>query len=285
MVAAALQRTIRISLADKHYRVGEDRPQAYSLRDRLEGGYATVQITNRNEFEWRMQSRMYADVIRFSWHGGAQRVLKQEVALDHLAEVTSPIAWHLVTCYYSAFFAANELTRASGRLATYFNAAQIERVAGAAPASEFGLEEGGYYGNSRGDGTGDEVVCVFRKSATGFHEQVWRNMGALLSDACSNPSRAPVGWEVLRAVCHANQWQRPNAVRNRWNYQAPQLYGREGQRVGRHFLECVRDIDKAFAWVKKKTLPPTSEENLATSIAFLRAVLVKAMEACNALFA
>jgi hypothetical protein len=219
----------------------------------------------------------FSESLVNEWRRGRTRVLRQNtIAVELAGRSATPPAWLLVTCYYAAFFAAYELVRSTGKLVLYLDPEEARTVADNSQGA-FEIERGVYVGTPSPDAGSGYVEVNLHKSAAQPHAFVWATLRDVTGRMLRSSTRRPLLCSRFVDMLGTASWSPPNAVRNEWNYADPTLYGTKGENLRRTLFRIMQDPARGYEWAVQRSLQSTPE-NLAASIAFIRAVLA---EACD----
>ena len=287
MPSKAINGVLRHHLDELGYRVptGPRHAGGWSLKDRLLLGSADLRTTATNVIEAELALQGFADSLRNDWCQGAKRVQRHDASLAVLGEArNTPRAWVVVTAYYSAFFAANELARAMGRFSIYFDEDATNQLRAQSVGSH-DLEHGTYAGVVLLSPGG--VMLRLRKAGGRPHVLAWRvlsEQGAGLLRRASSEAITRIFLRFIGAAQHDGAtWPLPSVTRNQWNYGKPDLYGKAGDELAKNMASILHNRDAAYKWCRARRMQK-SDANIVASIAFVRHVLREAFDLSCPLF-
>lgn len=250
-----------------------------NLKDQLLTGPVQMEMRGEKRFDVTMSLKQYHEAICKRHFYGVQRIRRLEKCALRLLGVRWSSAWTLVTVYYSAYFSALELLEASGRHISYFSSEQASEITTRAAASRFKLTAGTYLGSASVSIADDEVLIEYRYNQATSHEFAWTELDMLVRDVQMTDPKAIRHQDSFRRFLGARQgWNRPNEVRNRWNYGDPHLFSEEGEQLAEAFMGYVETPEDVISWALGRHLHNATEHE-ASAIAYLQESLAQTIDA------
>jgi len=256
---------------------------AHTIKSTILNGYADVEIKRNNSFEVTMTDRQFSECLYTDFYYGYERISTQNNCLPVLLkENNTPTAWSLVTAYYSAFFAAIEIGKILGRLNTYLERSDCDKIQGISKPFQGRLEAGNYLGAARLGTHQGYVIIRFNSSGERPHQMAWKNLsdmfpnteGQILSSARQQQIKL---FKEIISNDSKSRWPTPSEVRNQWNYSNANYYGSLGEEYASVFAKHALCKNSCYSWAATKRLSP-NEKNIATSITFVNTVLLDVID-------
>lgn len=245
----------------------------------LSGFNCEVQLLSSTEFTVKIPENIYFKTIATNFLFSLQKVSEQSRFLKSENIKDVPISWLIVSAYYSAYYAAVELSRLSGFYNVFLKKNHCESILAYA-SGEFNLENRNYEGIVICDSS-DYVTIQFRASSPP-HDLAWKSVLRIINFHSINDLRdTKVGpFRLLRSILNTqnNLLPTPNSVRNEWNYSYPNAYDSE-------FCSEISDLEaylresgrlNIMSWPDKYR-KLTQKKNGALSIVYMEAILRQTM--------
>lgn len=249
----------------------------------IRGDSIDYQIIDDRTFVISIPDTVYHRAIYSDLKYYLERVKRQRLAVQRLFEGDSvPSAWILVSSYYLGFFAAIEILRLCGKHHIYLSNNESTEISGYSSTSAK-LAEGGVYSCpsvSVNQTTGD-ISIRFAKDSSKPHDVTWDSISKVVGD--KSYISAIVDEQERKQTLLFKQivdkqyksWERPNTVRNEWNYSNVEAYTRKYDNYARDFSTILRDESYSGAkeWANRRRI----QHDIATNCAGL-AFIVKTLE-------
>jgi hypothetical protein len=248
------------------------------LRDLIRSGDGAPEILDEKRFKVSLSARKFSGTICKRVFYASVRVAKLCSAVKALQESDCAAAWTLTTSYYSSFFAALELMFLDGRFSTYVDAEDIAAIHQFAPSSAFKVSKGTYECEVEWDEQDESVSVFYSYGSEKPHSFAWEMMRQYVDGIETMvPLKSVPQWILLRRVLGSggDRWRFPSQTRNHWNYTDSRLFTAEGDTVCREFRANCCQPTLAVKWISRNP-KVANEQDYATSIAYLKAVLVAA---------
>lgn len=192
----------------------------------LNGDNIDVKILGEREFEVKISQNNFFQILATDFYFSVQKVTEQSKFLSTASRKT-PVAWLLVSTYYSAFYAAVELSKLFGRYNLYLKKDHCKSIISQTNSS-LALESGNYIGILNYD-TNDYIAIRFSaRQKSQPHDLAWRNMLEIMDfHAQADIRNTKVdAVELVKAIFNSSNklLQTPNNVRNDWNYSYANAY-------------------------------------------------------------
>jgi hypothetical protein len=277
-----LAREVRTKLGQFRYQndfAGGTVESFKDLKEQILSGPVTVHVMGTNRFKVLLKLSHYHEALCKRHYFGVRRMHRLCRSAERLAVTKWATAWTLTTCYYAAYFAALELLHVIGRHVSYFSPDEIDELnARALPAKET-VTAGVFLGIAAYDATGEDVEITYTQSGQKPHDFAWHQLRELVQQTGAETADAVRHRETLLRLLGTggHAWDRPNEVRNKWNYVDPTLFCERGETLGAGMNQRILSPKDAHRWGIAKHLA-YSEQNEATGLAYLRATLVEAVD-------
>ncbi|MBN1009096.1 hypothetical protein [Amphritea pacifica] len=149
------------------------------LKERiLSGDKVEIDIINDERFILTISESQYSRILSSSYWYSMQKVREQRRLIDTHNVRSLPLAWLLVTAYYSAFYSAVELSRLFGLYNLNLTQDQSSSVVGNSNSSIV-LKKGTFSGAIEYE-LKDAVRIIFSRQDVKPHELAWKNMREIL---------------------------------------------------------------------------------------------------------
>jgi hypothetical protein len=251
-----------------------------TLKERLVTGPADLTLGAKNRFSAVLQSRDYCEGICKRHYFGVRRIERLSRSAERLADKRWATAWTLTTCYYSSFFSALELLELTGRHMLYLSNDEAEQITVFAKAGANRLSPGSYLGVAQQGGNPSEIEVHFAPSGKKPHEFAWEQFAKLVGGvAAGSPEAVKHQVSMMRFLGRkgAMPWQKPNEVRNLWNYSDARLFCEHGETEGNKMAEFILAPKEAVKWGIGKQIHACDRDH-ATGLSYIRASLSGAIE-------
>ncbi|EOW9475287.1 hypothetical protein ACOCGX_001938 [Vibrio cholerae] len=208
----------------------------------LDGAGIEVQIVGEREFVVKISDNRYFEILATDFWFSKQKVTEQRKLLEESLVKKMPLAWLVVTLYYSAFYSSVELARLCGYYNTYLKKEHCDKILLYSTGGDK-LNSGNYIGQIE-EGSSDYITLRFSaKKRSQPHDLAWNNIKDILSsiDVCDIPMTKKQVYDLLRTIVDSSHVliPTPNSVRNDWNYALPNAYDDE-------FIEPYEDLKNTF---------------------------------------
>lgn len=194
----------------------------------LHGENIDVKVFSEREFEVKISQNNFFQILATDFHFSMQKVSEQSDFLSAPSKKT-PIAWLLVSAYYSAFYAAVELSKLFGKYNLYLKGEHCRAIL-SQTSSSLNLESGNYIGVINYDVSDYITIRFSARQKSQPHDLAWRNMSEIINFHRRENIRDTKidAVNFVKAVLNAsnNILQTPNNVRNDWNYSYANAYDR-----------------------------------------------------------
>ncbi|MDO4694760.1 MAG: hypothetical protein Q4A62_09130 [Eikenella sp.] len=229
--------------------------------------------SEKNFFIIKLSRYDFNDSLCNDFFYNYKRIQNHKLNLTALLEnkKTHP-AWIIVTAYYACYYMALDLNRLMGNFLITFQERELNEIFNEIkfdnhiplnnPASSF---------NARVSiNTDNEIEIKFSIASGKSHLLVWNYMNDnfFKKDDRKHSNYLTEMEYVSSILTGRNRWISPSQVRNKWNYQEPNLYDENGITLSKSFLANLENNKKAYKWIQRRKLDP-SDENHASSLAFL----------------
>lgn len=246
----------------------------------INGENIDVKIFGEREFEVKISQNNFFQILATDFYFSMQKVSEQSEFLSSPAKKV-PIAWLLVSAYYSAFYSAIELSKLFGKYNLYLKKEHCKLLL-SQTSSSLNLESGNYIGVI--DYNVSDYITI-RFSATQKsqpHDLAWRNMLEIMKFHRDEDIRDKKieSMKFVKTVLNASEkiLQTPNNVRNNWNYSYANAYDQE-------FCYEIKEIRTFLSVTGRKSilsLPRnvkkyTNKQKDAYAIIYLEAILRQTM--------
>jgi hypothetical protein len=248
------------------------------LRDLIRSGDGEPEILDVNRFKISLSAKKFSGTICKRVFYSSVRVAKLCAAVNALQAADCAAAWTLTTSYYSSFFAALELLFLDGRFSSFVDGDDIAAIQLYSRSSVFKLSKGTYECEVKWDEKDESVSVFYSHGSDKPHAFAWEKMRQYV-DGIEGlvPLKSVPQWILLRRVLGSggDRWRLPSDTRNRWNYTDSRLFTKEGDSVCNEFCTNCYQPTLAVKWISRNPRI-ANEQDYATSIAYLKAVLVAA---------
>lgn len=248
------------------------------LRDLIRSGDGDPEILDVNRFKVSLSAQKFSGTICKRVFYSSVRVARLCGAVNALRTADCASAWTLTTSYYSSFFAALELLFLDGRFSAYVDADDVAAIQLFSPASSHKVSKGTYECEVKWDEKDESVSVFYSYGSDKPHAFAWEKMRQYV-DGIEDlvPEKSIPQWILLRRVLGSGgeRWRFPSETRNIWNYTDSRLFTAEGDAICSEFRTNCNQASLAVKWSARKP-KLANEQDYATAIAYLKAVLVAA---------
>jgi len=167
-----------------------------------------------------------------------------------------------------------------GNPGLYLSEDEAEQITVFAKTGSSTLSAGSYLGIAQQGGNPNEIEVHFAPSGKRPHEFAWEQFAKLVGGvAAGSPDALKHQISMMRFLGRkgASPWQKPNEVRNLWNYADARLFCEHGEAEGNRMAEYVLDPKEAVKWGIGKQIH-TCDRDHATGLSYIRASLSGAIE-------
>lgn len=223
-----------------------------------------IDTSQKNRITVTISESRYHSSIQKDFHYNHIRITALLASLKALDSTVCSSAWRIVTCYYTSFFSAFEVLKLLGMHLNYFDRGDIEIIKANSKTSTYHLEEGTYLGKSKLDPI-EGFVIELSKQNVRHHQLIWANLERDLNSiaAKSNAIDAPLRRKLLSLLGNRSKGLlSPSELRNRWNYQSPELFGTLGESIAQDFSKIIGLQAPTESWFSRSTISKTESECL-----------------------
>lgn len=259
------------------------KPALNLKRSILEDTNVSIKIVEKNKFFIYIRFIDFHEILVNNFYYNNRRLKLQLEELDKLKESPS-IAWFLITMYYAAFFASNEIANLAGyynfnfdtqEKNILFNKNELNRDN---IALEFKTSEvKNFFGELSlcDEPNTVKITCV--NGGGKPHELSWQTLSKLLKNPDSNNEDVVARTIRLQKILlNKKNWKKPNTIRNEWNYSRAELYN--------HNIDDSKFVSKYFnkysqlkRWAEARKEYPNHHEDDIISIMYIINILQKIM--------
>lgn len=264
----------------------------FNVNDTLKGAILSndnisIEITAKDKFNVKIDYKDMNKIISASYYIMHKKIEIQEKEVKKLINSDS-IAWFLVTMYYSSFYASNEICNLMGHHNLNItndekknllskNTSLIESI-----ALEFlNSQTLNFYGKRSLTSEPNTVVINFENGGGKPHELAWNNLYKVINEINITESDSYMYQIITKNILHGEKnWERPNSIRNKWNYSNPSLYFEHDQKYISDKIKYFNDFKKLKLWVLSHNItyyPQSSQEDFIT-IMFIHNLTLNLME-------
>lgn len=246
----------------------------------LNGENLDVKIFSDREFEVKFSQNSYYQILATDFYYSFQKVYEQSNFLK-LSNAKSPVAWLLVSTYYSSFYSAIELSKLFGTYNVYLKKEHCQSIISHTNNSNI-LQKGNYVGIVNTDVTDYITVRFSATEKSQPHDLAWRNMSRIL-DFHNIADIRPTKVEQIKFIksifnSSFKALQTPNNVRNDWNYSFANAYDHS-------FCADISDIRtflnengrKSILSLPRNFKRNSNKQNNVYAIIYVEAILRQAM--------
>jgi len=242
-----------------------------------------IQIVAKNKFHIYIKFIDFHEILINNFYYNNRRFKIQISELNKLKNSQS-IAWLLITMYYGAFFASNEIANLAGYF--NFNFEQNEKnilfnknvATNNIVALEFKESDiKNFFGEMSLCDEPNTIKISCTNGGGKPHELSWYNLAKLLSFDGSDSDVIARTRRLKRIMTNDKKWKRPNSIRNEWNYSKSELYvedNREDLALIQKYFNKYKEL-KRWAEIRQEYSNCTSDD--IVSIMFVLNILEKVM--------
>lgn len=257
-----------------------------SIRDTFKeslilGDTMQLSILSNREFEVKLSENSYSQIMATDFYYSFQKVVEQSNFLKSSQAQKAPLAWLLVSAYYSAFYSAIELSKLFGIYNLYLKKDHCHSIISHASGSSK-LDRGNYIGVVNKD-AGDYVTIRFTsRESVPPHDLAWKNILKILEFHKMSDVR-PTKLEslkFLKSILNSSNslLQTPNNVRNDWNYSYANAYDNSFSSEISLIKTFLSDKGRANVMSFPTTYKRNSiKQNSAYSVIYIEAILRQSM--------
>lgn len=247
MPISIIERKINSNLAQIEFTANHRLYKAASnlKRSILNDTNISIQIVEKNKFHIYIKFTDYHEILVNNFYYNNRRFKIQMNELKKLKNSHS-IAWLLISMYYGAFFASNELANLAGYF--NFNFEQSEKDSlfnknvsnNSVVALEFKNSDiKNFFGKLSLCDEPNTIKISCKNGGGKPHELSWNNLVKLLSYDSNDSDVVARTIRLRNILTKEKNWKRPNAIRNEWNYSRAEFYTETNE-------ENLSDIKKYF---------------------------------------
>lgn len=192
------------------------------------------------------------------------RRVKQQYrsALEMKSNSNIAAPWVLVSIYYAAFFAANEILRTEDVISIGLNDEEFGYLLTRNTMNLLGHKALFEKKGSRNyHGMFENQKIVFKSVGTKPHEQAWKKVSQTLKSCIEQE-----GWHELTKYVQISDgvggWSNPSQTRNLWNYKRADFYSKKGQQICQSMYQNFGATRRATDWLERG-LPLDDASNCA----------------------
>lgn len=288
MPISIIQKKIQNSLSNINYAVPnvEFNPAKNLKRSILDDSNILVNIISEKTFNVYIEFENFHEILANNFHFNYQRFKIQSKELRKLKDSPS-VAWFLITMYYSAFFASNEISNLAGYYSFNFSKEEKKSLlhknisTDTSAASEFIQSDiQNFFGQLSLCDEPNRIKIACESGGGKPHELSWKILSRLLGAVDRGDEFARV--LRLKNILENNlNWKRPNQIRNEWNYSKSELYSLHNEQYKHDQMKYFNSFSMLKKWAENRKSRPTSENDDFISIMFLFNTLEKIMDNLN----
>lgn len=247
----------------------------------LNGNGVDVSVLDSKRFSVSIQPDRYYEAITSDFYYSYQKADRQKIAIDALiSEKKCPLAWLLVTAYYSAFYSAIEISRLSGYHNLSLSNDHINNL-NSSSETAIQLDGAGVYISEGVELVQDNyfIRIVFSRVQTKPHNAAWTNLLGRMNKGEIGDVSSPVRRQrikFLKEIINADNqsWHMPSRVRNDWNYSFLDSYSPTYDNKAKELRYLLEgdDFKRLTGWADKKK-SSIDESDYATSIGYVSGIL------------
>ncbi len=252
------------------------------LKERiLTGDKLEIDIFSEDKFMVTISEQQYSRIVSASYWYSLHKIKEQRKLICSHSVKDIPIAWLLITAYYSSFYSAIELSRLFGLYNLNLSGEQCRAVVSQTTFKET-LQSGTYLGGVDFESSGEVKITFSRQEKVKPHELAWKNMTSVLKFNNRNKllDKKVKKFDLLNEIFNMQKrkLKMPNNIRNEWNYSIPNSYDplfcQEVESIYEYIgLEGSRDILN-WANTNKKM---NGKQNSVFSIFYIEIILFQTL--------
>jgi len=252
----------------------------------LKDDSVTINIHKKTAFYVHIKARDYHEMLLNTFYFNYNRFTKQCDQIELLLQSRNS-AWLLTTIYYACFFAANEISNLHGLLNLTITNDEKAKLISRNISSEHDtvrefLTEGPthFFGRVKFINTDNTIQILFESGGGKPHELAWNNLDKTLK-TLKNGDSSNRTIQILRIkniLSNKNRWNKPNQIRNEWNYSKAELYLEEGDRHRYLFDKYKDDLNELNRWSNSGRGYRKGTEDDIISILYLYKILKSVIE-------
>jgi len=248
MPISVIEKTINSNFANIDFKAKNIEYTATSnlKRSILNDTNISIEIVEKNKFYIYIRFVDFHEILVNNFYYNNRRFKIQICELNKLKSSKS-IAWFLITMYYGAFFASNEISNLAGYFNFNFDQSEKDILFNKNKAInhhvslEFKNSEiKNFFGELSlcDEPNTIKITCI--NGGGKPHELSWSTLVKLLKSDTSYDADVFARTSRFKNILTSDKkWKRPNRIRNEWNYSRAELYTEDD-------TENLSDIQKYF---------------------------------------
>lgn len=260
------------------------KPSSTLKRSILHDTNISIEIVAKNKFHIYIKFIDFHEILINNFYYNNRRFKIQIRELNKLKDSQS-IAWLLITMYYGAFFASNEIANLAGYFNLNFeqNEKYILFNKNVATDSIVALE---FKESDNKNFFGEMSLCdepnTIKISCTNGggkpHELSWRNLAKLLNFDSSDSDVIARARRFKKIMTNDKKWKRPNSIRNEWNYGKAELYTEDNKEDLANIQKYFNRYAELKRWAEIRQEYSNGMSDDIVSIMFILNILEKVMD-------
>lgn len=242
----------------------------------LEDTNIEIEIINEKKFYIYIKQSDFHEILANNFYYNYQRFDIQRNELQKLKD-SSSVSWFLITMYYGAFFASNEISNLAGYYNFNFSSEEKKLLISKniSTNQKYALEFSNsdiksYFGRLvLQEDEGIIKICC-QNGGKKVHELAWNTLSKLL-DGTSNADKQARTLRLSRILKADKKfyWKRPNQIRNEWNYSKAELYSSHNEQYTHDKNKYFNNFSELKRWAETRYKSPKNENDDFISIMFL----------------
>jgi len=279
MPISTIQEKIKKNLSNIDFSIIEDihfKPSKNLKKSILDDINIEIEIINEKKFYVYIKKNNFHEILANNFYYNYQRFDIQRNELQKLKDSPS-ISWFLITMYYGAFFASNEISNLAGYYNFNFSLEEKNMLI----SKNTSLNQGdvldfinsdvkSYFGKLIPIEDEGRIQITCESAGAKPHELCWETLSKLLSGTIDADKRERT--LRLRRILKADKkfyWKRPNQIRNEWNYSKAELYSSHNEQYIHDKNKYFNNFRELKRWAETRYISPKNENDDFISIMFL----------------
>ncbi len=286
MPISIIERKIFSNLAQMDFEAKdvEYKPASNLKRSILENRDISIKIVEKNKFHIYMDFIDFHEILINNFYYNNRR-FKIQISEANKLKNSQSIAWLLITMYYGAYFASNEIANLAGYFNFNFdkNEKNILFTKNEAINNRVALEfkesdVKNFYGEMSlcSEPNTIKITCI--NGGGKPHELSWYNLAKLLSFDSSDSDVIARTRRFKKIMTSDKKWKRPNSIRNEWNYSKAELYVEENKENLANIQKYFNQYRELKRWAEIRQEYSNGISDDIVSIMFVLNILEKVMD-------
>jgi len=241
----------------------------------------SVDIIEKNKFHVYIRFIDFHEILVNNFYYNNRRF---KIQLNKLKSSES-IAWLLISMYYGAFFASNEIANLAGYF--NFNFEQSEKdilfnknkaIDNAVALAFKESDTKNFFGELSLCDEPNTIKISCRSAGGKPHELSWTNLAKLLSFESNDSDVIARTRRLKKILTSETRWKRPNTIRNEWNYSKAELYSEKNKDNISDIQQYFNKYSELQRWARKPQEYPNGISDDIISVMFVLNILEKVMD-------